>query len=162
MTPYVWIIIIAIVSAYAIISGYMKGLLSQVGQIAGLITGILASRAFTPSLLQALDADAGLTVTPFVARVACYSLVFLAADLSVIMLARMVKLVVRVACLGTLDRIGGALFKLLKWGLILSLVYNLCASINVCQPPGEDSNPVERAVYGMAPALLDMWHNKTS
>ena len=40
MTPYIWIIIIGLVLLYAVISGFIKGLLSQIGQIAGLIVGV--------------------------------------------------------------------------------------------------------------------------
>lgn len=158
MTPYIWTIIIGLVLLYAVISGFIKGLLSQIGQIAGLIVGVLAARALTPSLLAMLRADS----TTMFATVLCYLLVFLAGYFAIVLLARLVKLVVRVACLGVLDRIGGALFKLIKWTLILSLVYNLCVSVTICDAPNASDNWLERTVYRVAPAVLDMWHHKTS
>lgn len=162
MTPYIWIIIIGLVLLYAVISGFIKGLLSQIGQIAGLIVGVLAARALTPSLLTMLRIDAGVDSTTMFATVMCYLLVFLAGYFAIVLLARLVRLVVRVACLGVLDRIGGALFKLIKWTLILSLVYNLCVSVTICNAPNASDNWLERTVYRVAPAVLDMWHHKTS
>lgn len=162
MTFSVTTIIIALVLIYAVVSGFMKGLLSQIGQIAGLIIGILASRALTPEILNMLSVDAGVDTASTVTMVLCYIVVYLAAYFSVVLVAKLIKLVVKVACLGVLDRIGGSVFKLLKWALILSLVYNLLVAIHPASAPGANSNVVERSVYHIAPALLDMWNSKTS
>ena len=162
MTPYLWIIIIGIVLLYAVISGFIKGLLSQIGQIGGLIIGVLAARALTPSLLTMLRTDAGVDSSSMITTVVCYFLVFLAGYFAIVLLARLIKLVVKVACLGVLDRIGGALFKLIKWSIILSLVYNLGVASGLCDAPGASDFWLERTVYRVAPALFDMWQAKTS
>ncbi len=162
MTPYIWTIIIGLVLLYAVISGFIKGLLSQIGQIAGLIVGVLAARALTPSLLTMLKVDADVDSASMFTTVICYFLVFLAAYFAIVLLANLVKLVVRVACLGILDRMGGAVFKLIKWTIILSLVYNLGVAAGVCNAPGAADNMLERTVYRVAPAVLDMWQQKTS
>lgn len=140
----------------------MKGLLSQIGQIAGMVIGVLTSRALTPSIISMLSVDAGSDTASTVTTVLCYILVYLAAYFCVVLVAKLVKLVVRVACLGALDRIGGALFKALKWALILSLAYNFATAVHPPLTPGEQANVVERTVYGLAPALLDMWHSRTN
>lgn len=162
MTPYIWTIIIAAVLIYAIISGYVKGLLSQIGQIAGLIIGVLAARALTPQLLTMLSVDAGDKAASTLSVVLCYMFVFFAAYFVVVLVARLLKLVVKVACLGVLDRLSGALFKVLKWMLILSLVYNFCTAVGIATTPNADDYWIERATYRMAPAVLDMWQFKTS
>lgn len=162
MTPYIWIIIIGLVLLYAVISGFIKGLLSQIGQIAGLIVGVLAARALTPSLLAMLRVDAGVETASMIATVVCYFLVFLAGYFAIVMLARLVKLVVRVACLGTLDRIGGAVFKLIKWTIILSLTYNLAVASGLSSTPNQSDFWLERTVYRVAPVMLDMWQHRTS
>lgn len=162
MTPYIWIIIIGLVLLYAVISGFIKGLLSQIGQIAGLIVGVLAARALTPSLLTMLRVDAGVDSASMITTVLCYFLVFLAGYFAIVLLARLVRLVVRVACLGVLDRMGGAIFKLIKWTIILSLVYNLSVAVGLCNAPDASDYWLERTVYRVAPALFDMWQAKTS
>ncbi len=149
--------ILAIVALYAVITGFMKGLLSQIGQIAGLIIGILAARALTPGLLKMLSVDAGVDSASMISTVLCYILVYLAAYFAVVIVARLLKLVVKVACLGVLDRIGGAVFKLLKWMIIMSLAYNLLVSISPSMAPDPSSGPFETTLYNIAPALLDMW-----
>ena len=162
MTPYIWIIIIGATLLYAVISGYIKGLLSQIGQIAGLIIGVLAARALTPQLLTMLRVDAGVETSSMVTIVLCYTLVFFVGYFAVVLLARMIKLAVKVACLGVLDRLAGAIFKLVKWVLILSLVYNFCVSVGICSAPDRSDYWLERTTYRVAPALLDMWQIRTS
>lgn len=163
MTQYLWIIIIGLVLLYAVISGYIKGLLSQIGQIAGLIVGVLAARALTPSLLTMLRVDAGVETSSMIATVVCYSLVFLAGYFAIVLLAKLVKLVVKVACLGVIDRLAGAIFKLVKWTIILSLAYNLAVASGLSSVPGPADYWMERTVYRVAPAVLDMWqHHRTS
>ena len=90
MTPYLWIIIIGIVLLYAVISGFIKGLLSQIGQIGGLIIGVLAARALTPSLLTMLRTDAGVDSSSMITTVVCYFLVFLAGYFAIVLLARLI------------------------------------------------------------------------
>lgn len=154
------LIIFAVVTLYAVITGFMKGLLSQIGQIAGLIIGILASRALTPGLLAMLSVDASAEPASMFTTVLCYILVYLAAYFSVVLVARLLKLVVRVACLGVLDRLGGAVFKFLKWLLIMSLAYNLLVTAYPAASPGNAGGFIEKTVCGFAPAVLDMWKLK--
>jgi len=155
-------IIIAIILIYAVISGLMKGLLSQIGQIAGLVIGILAARTLSPGIISMLRDGAGVDTESTVTTILCYILVYLAAYFSVVLVAKLIKLVVKVACLGMLDRIAGALFKLLKWALILSLAYNFLVAVHPASAPGEKSNVLERSIYHLAPAVMDMWNARTS
>lgn len=151
-------IIIIAVFIYAVISGFIKGLLSQVGQIVGLIIGVLASRTLSPSVVHMLGVDANEadSISP-VSTVLCYILIFIVAYFAVVLTAKMLKIVVKAACLGVLDRIGGAIFKLLKWAIILSLIYNL---VVVCAPsldPHSGGTALERFVFGIAPKVLGMF-----
>lgn len=160
MSQYVLTIIFAVVLLYAAISGYIKGLLAQIGQIAGLIIGILAARALAPTVLQMLIEDADAEPASVFTTVICYIFVFLAAYFSVVLIARVLKIVVRIVLLGFVDRLGGAIFKMIKWALILSLAYNLVAAISPQTAPDKDANLLDRIIYATAPKTLDMW--KTS
>lgn len=162
MTFSILTIVFALVLIVAAITGFRKGLLSQIGHIAGFIIGILASRALTPAVLKMLSVDAGVDTASAVTTVLCYILVYLAAYFSIVMIAKIIKLVVKVACLGTVDRIAGAIFRLLEWGIILSLVFNLVAAVYTPAAPTDQSNALERSVYRLAPAVLDMWNTRTS
>lgn len=158
MTPYLPAIITGAVLLYALITGWLKGLLAQIGQIAGLITGVLAARALAPKVIVMLADDAGDKAVNLGVTAVSYALVFLAAYLAVVLLARMLRLMVKVASLGPLDRLCGAVFKAFKWLLLLSLAYNVAVAAGICAPPGPSDGAVERIVYATAPKVLDYWH----
>lgn len=160
MSAHVLTIIFAAVLLYAAVSGWIKGLFGQIGQIAGLIIGVLASRALSPGLINMLDVDAGAEKASTITAILCYILVFLAAYFIVVLVAKVLKIVVKAVALGFVDRLGGALFKMLKWMLILSLFYNLAVAIKVIDAPTVSNNLFERIIYHSAPKVLDMCYVK--
>lgn len=155
MTDNLLIILILLVLGYAAVTGFMKGLLAQVGQIVGLVIGVLAARALAPGLLGYLAVDSGGSASA-VTTVLCYVLIFLVAYFAVVLIARLIRLVVKVVCLGILDRIGGAVFKIVKWALIISLAYNLCVVIELASVPDRQTKPFENFICRLAPAVFAM------
>lgn len=154
------LIVFALIALYAVITGFIKGALAQLGQIVGMVVGVLASRALTPGIVEMLTTDAQSGPVSTITKVLCYILVYLVAYFAVVLLAKLLKVIVKVASLGIIDRLGGAIFRLLKWAFIVSLVYNLYVTMAPsASPPGADL-PVESAVYNLAPKMLDMYQAK--
>lgn len=157
LTHQTLLIIFGLVALYAVITGFIKGVLAQLGQIVGMIVGILASRALAPGIFTMLVTDADAQPASMITKVLCYILVYIVAYFAVVLLFKMLRVIVKVASLGVLDRISGSVFKLLKWALIVSLIYNLYVAAYPSATPPSDEHTVESAVYSFAPKILDMY-----
>lgn len=124
MTDNVILIIVGVCLAVAAVTGFMRGFIAQIGQIAGLVVGIIASRVFSPQIIAHIglgETDSASTAV----EVMVYVAVFLVAFFVTVLIARLVRGVAHAVALGLLDRIAGAIFKVIKWAFFLSLFYNL-------------------------------------
>lgn len=145
-------ILILVVVGVAAIMGFTRGVIGQIGQIAGLIGGIIASRMFGARL--AVFFAGGETPSAF-DNVAGYVIVFLLAYFAVWLVARFVRGTVHAVHLGILDRVAGAVFKGALWLLMLSMVLNFYIIVS-----GDDAGlhdpkaPWRSATVKFAPAVL--------
>jgi len=157
-------ILILVVAGVAAAMGFARGIISQIGQIAGVIGGIIAARLFGEPLAAFF---AGSEPPSAIDSVAGYVVVFLAAYFIVWLVARMLRGTVRVVHLGIIDRLAGAVFKAALWLLMLSMVLNFYIIVS-----GDDDSfhapesPWRGAVVKFAPATLgylaDVANNHTS
>lgn len=129
---FVDIVILLIVVLGAII-GFMKGMLSQISSIGGIILGLVACNLFgkwaTGIFGQLVPESAGwpyaeVTVTA-VANIVLFILVFL----SVMLLGGTLKSIVKSLKLGIIDKVGGLLLCVFKWMLAFSIVLNVWHTI---------------------------------
>lgn len=145
------IIILAIVVVGGVI-GFNKGIVSQVGQIAAIIAGIIAARLFGSGLA---DMMSGADSPGALDTVCGYGLAFLAAYCLTWLVARMVRKVFHTIHLGIIDRLAGAAFKIAQWALLLSLAINFVLLVS-----GDDErlhdpgSPWREAMVDFAPATL--------
>lgn len=145
------IIILAIVVVGGVI-GFNKGIVSQVGQIAGVIAGIIAARMFGAGLA---DMISGAQSPGTIDTVCGYGLAFLAAYCLTWLVARMVRKVFHTVHLGIIDRLAGAAFKVAEWALLLSLAVNFVLLVT-----GDDErlhepeSPWRQAIVDFAPVTL--------
>ncbi|MDO4320682.1 MAG: CvpA family protein [Bacteroidales bacterium] len=145
------ILILAIVAVGGAI-GFSRGLLSQVGQIAAVIIGIILCRLFGQTLS---DFFAGSDDASAYDYVAGYAIVFLIGYGITWLVARMLRQTVRAVRLGILDRIGGAAFKVAQWGLLLSLALNIVLLITGDEKGlRHPEKPWRAAAIDFAPAVL--------
>ena len=115
-------ILILVVVGVAVIMGFTRGIIGQVGQIAGLIGGIIAARLFGSRLAAFF---AGQEAPSAFDNVAGYVVVFLLAYFAVWLVARFIRGTVHAVHLGIIDRLAGAVFKGALWLLMLSIVLNM-------------------------------------
>lgn len=154
-------ILIILVFLAAGIYGYWKGMIVQLGSLAGILMGILMCRLFGPWLTDVLGgATAGGStidmgyINSVIANVILFLLGFVGAKL----VARLVKTVTTAAKMAVVDRILGVIFSLFEWFLVLSILLNvwqvLRPGINVTEGSKLGGGRAARVVMAIAPTVL--------
>jgi membrane protein required for colicin V production len=144
-------ILILLVLGAGAFMGYVRGLISQAGHIAGVVAGMVLCRVLGPMVAGWFNADEPSAFT----SAASYAIVFFASYVAAWASIRAVREAIRAVHLGIADRIGGAIFKAALWGLALSFVLNL--STLVLGPEAiahDDSKPWRGAVMDFAPSVM--------
>ncbi len=145
-------ILILVVVGVAVIMGFTRGIIGQVGQIAGLIGGIIAARLFGSRLAAFF---AGQEAPSAFDNVAGYVVVFLLAYFAVWLVARFIRGTVHAVHLGIIDRLAGAVFKGALWLLMLSIVLNMYIIVTGDDPVLHDPKaPWRSATVKFAPTVL--------
>lgn len=155
------ILILAIIAVGGVI-GFSRGLLVQAGSIAALIVGVVAARLFGDSLAALWSSD-----TSAIDTAAGYGIAFLLGYGATWLVTRLMRKTVHTIHLGIIDSIAGAAFKVLQWGLILSLalnLYTLAAGHEAIEEA--EGKPWRKATVDFAPAVLgylaDLNHHNVS
>ncbi len=137
-------IFLLIVVAGAALLGYRSGIVRQIGSFAGIIAAIIACRIFGPQLAGYWSRSASDASDTALYHILAYVVVAVLAYLAVVLVARMARNLIHGLHLGLLDRLAGALFKVLEWLLVCSLVYNVWVAV----------------VPDSAPAAEDAWQHR--
>lgn len=155
MADDVILIIVGVFLVVAAVTGFMRGFIAQIGQIAGLVVGIIASRIFSPQIFTYLGMDETDSASTAV-EIIIYVAVFLAAFFVTVFVARMIRGVAHAVALGLLDRIAGAVFKVIKWAFFLSLFYNLLLFCGFVRHADKSHDgPWPERFERFAPTLID-------
>lgn len=115
-------IIILIVFVGSVALGFYYGLLKQVGSLGGLIAGIVLCRLGSDWLTAAI---AGASAPTYTDIVLAHLILFLIGFCCVKAIAHFCRQLTHALSLGIVDRLGGVVFCLFEWMLVLSLVLNL-------------------------------------
>ncbi len=122
-------IIILIPVGFALYKGFSKGFIIEVASIIALLFGIYGAIGFsdfTANLLKS-KVEINQSAIPYLA----YTLTFIAIVVLVFLLAKLLEGVVKIAALGTINKLLGALFGLLKISLIVSGLIFLINCVDV-------------------------------
>lgn len=154
-------ILIIIVFIGAVIYGYWKGMIVQIGSLAGILLGILACRLFGSWFTEVLGGATGSSdsidmgyVNGVIANVILFLIGFICAKL----VARLVKTVTTAVKLSVVDKLLGVIFCLFEWFLVLSILLNVWQVVR----PGTDitatstlgNGRATKAVMDLAPTVL--------
>ncbi len=147
-------ILIVFIGSAAI--GFRKGIVTQVGSIGGILAGIIVCR-LGGDWLTGLIAD-NPEAPEYTDSILAKVILFLAGYLSVRCIAHFLKQVTKALRAEALDRIGGALFSIFQWMLVMSLLLNLWLLIK----PATDFRAMSTlanghaidAILGLAPAVM--------
>jgi len=122
------VIIVAVV--VALIWGYYKGVIAQLGAVAGVLLGIVSCRFWGDDFAQVLnkyltDSTSTTSTSVYLNDVIANVLLFLLVYVGTRLLSKMLRSVTHTLCLGVVDRIGGAVFSVVQVLVVISLLMNL-------------------------------------
>ena len=119
-------ILLAII-AVALITGWMRGLVHQIGTVAGIILGIIVCRIFGGDV-TAYFVDRS-SEHADIARACVYAVLFVAVFLGCNLIARLISSILKAVKLKIFDRAAGAVMRTFLWLLFTSLAINIYLSV---------------------------------
>lgn len=156
-------ILIILIFIAAAVYGWWRGIIVQMGSVAGLLLGILLCRlfgnGFAGILLSIFAGDPphepdSIYVSGVAANVVLFILGFVAAKL----VARVIKAVSQAARLSLIDKLCGVLFAIFEWFLIFSILLNIWQAFRPDKPLLSESSlgngRAAHAIMNLAPNVL--------
>lgn len=150
-------IILLVVALVAVVTGAMRGFLCQAGTIVGLVVGVLACRLFGDAATRLLVGSGSEHET--LLRAAAYTGVFIVSFIGVSLVARLLDSAFSAVCMGWVNRLAGAVFRLALWMVLASLVLNLWLLVSPESASTFEARPWREAVVDLAPRLLGYFTN---
>lgn len=112
-------IVILILLAIGVIQGFRKGFIIQLASLVAILLGMIGAgmlaEKIAPSIMDTLGVDSGS------GKIIAFVFLFCVIVVSVLLLAKLLEVVVKVLLLGIVNRIVGAVFGLIKWFVIMSV-----------------------------------------
>ena len=122
--------LLIIVVIAATIYGYCKGILSQMGALAGVLIGILCCRLFADDVAAYfnsyfVDSTSTKSSSMFLNNIIAYIVVFLAAYFGAKLISKLLTTIFAKVKLGVVNRFAGVVFAVVQALVLLSLGLNL-------------------------------------
>jgi membrane protein required for colicin V production len=155
------IILIVILIAGAI-NGFIKGFFVEFASVAAIVLGVLCAMLFSPSLIREMHGLVSWSTTTI--KVISYLVIFISVVVVVHVIANLLEKSVRAVALGSLSRVAGAVFGVVKTVFILSLLMYIIGRIEaldvtiIPKGPRHESKyyaPIERLVPNLFPFLKE-------
>ena len=113
-------ILIVTILTYGLIRGVFRGLVREISSIIGVLGGFYAAYTYYPHVAK--------LTSPWISdaaylNIVSYMVIFSVVVITVGILAVVIKYLLNIAYLGWVDRVCGALFGLLKGGLVVCVVF---------------------------------------
>ncbi len=121
-------IIILVVLLFGLIKGYIKGLFIEITSLVGLILGIYGAIHFSYFLSNILESRVDWDASMI--QIVAFGGTFLIILLALVFLGKALTKIAETASLGIFNKMLGAIFGLLKYALILSIVFIVYDQIN--------------------------------
>lgn len=112
----------------ALILGLVKGLVTQVVSLVSVVVGVIVAGRFSPDLTEVAMLQFGTEEGP--THVVCFILIFLVCVLVMALVGHLVTKLFKVATLGWLNRLLGALFALVTTALLLGMLISVFEGLN--------------------------------
>lgn len=113
-------LVLAVPLLWGLVRGYMKGFIISISGLVALVLGVYGAILLSDRVGVYLNEEHGLE-GPFMPVIA-FSLVFLAIVVGVYFLGRVLERVIKLAALGLVNKLAGAVFGLAKAVLIVSVI----------------------------------------
>ncbi len=161
MSPFTIFLIIIVVLAAVL--GFRKGLVRQIGSLAGLVIAIAVCRIYGSDVAAWFTSGVESASNVALYTILAYVCLLLVAYFAVFFLARLFRSVICALRLGIVDRIGGAMFKVLFWLFAASLFYNMFVAVVPDSQPAPQELWKQRLLT-LAPVVIgsetaaELWH----
>ena len=118
--------IVVIVSLiYSMYHGFTKGLIISLASLAGLVLGVWGAVKFSWFTGQYLSEEFDIHIP-----ILSFALTFIAILFGIYFLGKLVEKAVNILSLGLLNKIGGAVFNVVKMTLILTVIFVVVNQVN--------------------------------
>jgi membrane protein required for colicin V production len=121
-------IIIAVILLFGLVKGYMKGLFIEITSLVGLILGVYGALHFSFYLSDILKENVSWDQSMI--QIVAFAGTFLIILLALVFLGKALTKIAETMFLGFFNKLLGAVFGVLKYALILSIVFLIYDQIN--------------------------------
>ena len=121
-------IIIAVILLFGLVKGYMKGLFVEITSLVGLVLGVYGALHFSYFLSDLLKDNVSWDKSMI--QIVAFAGTFLIILLAMVFLGKALTKIAETIFLGFFNKILGAVFGVLKYALILSIVFLIYDQIN--------------------------------
>ena len=121
-------IIIAIGLAFGFFRGFSKGFIVEIASLFALFLGLFGALKFSPLVVVLIEGY--FDWNPAAIRASAYFLVFIIIVFGISLLAKALTKVISLAALGLFNRFLGALFGVIKWGILLCGAFFFIGKLN--------------------------------
>jgi membrane protein required for colicin V production len=150
---------------YALFTGLKNGLFVEIASFGSLIIGIFVAIKFSHIIRLALEDS--IKVNPKYIEFVAFAITFLLVVVGIYLLAKFFTSISSLAYLGWLNKLGGAVFSVLKTILMLSVVISLFQKININHILVKEEtlnnsifyNPIQEVSKFMYPSL-EKWYEE--
>lgn len=155
-------IILIIILVAGAINGFIKGFFVEFASVAAIVLGVLCAMLFSPSLIRELHGLVSWSTATI--KVISYLVIFVSVVVVVHVIANLLEKSVRAVALGSLSRVAGAIFGVVKTAFILSLLMYVIGRIEsfdvtiIPKGPKHESKyyaPIEKLVPNLFPFLRE-------
>lgn len=155
-------IIIIIPLLWGAFKGFKKGLIIEAASLIALFLGVWGGVKF--SSVSANFLGEMFNISEKLMPLISFSVTFIVIVIAVFLLAKLLQRFIKMVALGTINKVAGAAFGVLKFGLIisvlLSLINNINAQIQFIDPNMEESSllytPISKIAVVVIPGLKDI------
>ena len=155
-------IIIIIPLLWGAFKGFKKGLIIEIASLVALFLGVWGGVKFSSISAEYLSEmfDISEKIMPLIS----FAITFILIVIAVFTLAKLLQKFIKMVALGLVNKITGAIFGLLKFALIISVILNLVnnvnAEVNFIEPEMKNSSllyePVSKIALVLIPGLSDI------
>lgn len=156
-------IIILVIFVAAAAYGWWRGIIVQIGSLAGVLLGILLCRLFGDPfagfLINTFGSDGPVSAdTRYVTGVIANVILFIVGFISAKLVARMLKAVTKAVRLSLVDKLCGVVFSIFEWFMVFSLLLNVWQALRPDSPVIKESSlgggRAAHAIMNLAPNVL--------
>lgn len=150
-------IIILLLLGFTLVRGLFRGFVGEISSIVGLVAGFILANRYHDQLLPLVSS---ILPDPDLANLISYVLIFITGLILVLMVAAVLRHLLRIALLGWVDRFAGATIGILKGSLVCVLLVLLLTTFLTPQADVLKNSRLAPYVIKFSTLLADLMPDK--